>query len=534
LEEELAESLDLASAVPLEEELEEPLEKKTEVSLEEELEEPLEKKTEVPLEAELEDSLEKKTEASLEDEDELDLSLKALLEETTEETFEVMPDEFSEDTSGLYMEAAPEIATEAEPNVFSDGLPEGFLEDEVDEPADLEPLGQSGVSSASSVDVVPDSSADVATDHPVDVAPDSSEDVVRDSSVDVVPDDLPDVATGVSSDRAPLSLVVESNINSQDSKTTISDKTKSYEPTLESEDADNATELVHATGGAISGLITGICAVLLPVLAAAAFAPDILQTLLMKVSVVSTQYRLIMLLLVITFTTSFFLWVSKFVGTNENSAIPKLHVDTNSNFLSRLFDTGASPQRIVAGAMGPVFLGLGQGISISAGYGTFGLSVLLDGINKTFFMPFWFSHTILTMGCYLLAWLWGRVPLGLGTLAALLLIGPAISFGSVIVPQDLSLAENIAVFALGLFLFAFGIALAASAALGPDAFSSLSLAAERVNQWNFPLATLLWDITAITSGLILGGSVGIATAIGLLAVPLLLHLLIPPLRHVLH
>jgi len=281
-------------------------------------------------------------------------------------------------------------------------------------------------------------------------------------------------------------------------------------------------------------LITGICTVLLPVLATLAFAPGILQTLQMKVSVVTTQYRLIMLLLVVTLTTSFFLWVSKFIGTNVNSAIPISNMNSNTGFFSRLFDINASPRRIVAGAMGPVLLGLGQGISIAAGYGTFGLSVLLEGIHKTLFVPFWFSHTIIAICCYLLAWFWGRVPLGLGTLATLLLIGPAISFGSVIVPEGLSLAENISVFALGLFLFALGIALAASAALGPDAFSSLSLAAERVNHWNFPLATLLWDITAITSGMILGGSVGIATAIGLLTVPLLLHLLIPPLRHLLH
>lgn len=202
-------------------------------------------------------------------------------------------------------------------------------------------------------------------------------------------------------------------------------------------------------------------------------------------------------------------------------------------FFTRLFDSGASKRRILAGALGPVLLGLGQGISISTGYGSFGYSVLLDGIGKTFLVPFWLSHTVVTVACYLLAWFWGRVPLGLGTLAALLLIGPAISFGSGIVPEGLSLASNVAVFAFGLLLVTFGIALAASAALGPDGFSSLSLAAERVNHWAFAAATLLWELTAIAAGFILGGSVGIATAVGLLIVPLLLHLFIPPLRRVL-
>jgi len=123
--------------------------------------------------------------------------------------------------------------------------------------------------------------------------------------------------------------------------------------------------------------------------------------------------------------------------------------------------------------------------------------------------------------------------LGLGTLTALLLIGPAISIGVDIIPAGLSFGENLSVFGAGLFLFAFGMALAAAAALGPDGITSLSLAAERVNHWAIPLATLLWDITAIAAGFILGGSVGIATAVGLLAVPILLHLFIPPLRRVL-
>jgi len=107
------------------------------------------------------------------------------------------------------------------------------------------------------------------------------------------------------------------------------------------------------------------------------------------------------------------------------------------------------------------------------------------------------------------------------------------SFGAGIVPDGLSFSANIGVFALGLFLFAFGMALAASAALGPDGMTSLSLAAERVNRWTVPLATLLWDITAIAAGIIMGGSTGVATAIGLLGVPFLLQLFIPPLRRAL-
>lgn len=184
----------------------------------------------------------------------------------------------------------------------------------------------------------------------------------------------------------------------------------------------------------------------------------------------------------------------------------------------------------MAGFFGPILLGLGQGISVSAGFGSFGFSVLLDGLYASFHTPFWFSQLVLTLCLFLLAWQWARIPLGLGSIPTLLLIGPAISLGATLTPQDFLFVGNLAAFITGLLFFSLGISLAAAAALGPDGVTALSLAAEKRIQWSVPRSTFMWNGMAITIGTGLGGNLGIASLAGLVCVPVLIHWMLPHLR----
>lgn len=188
---------------------------------------------------------------------------------------------------------------------------------------------------------------------------------------------------------------------------------------------------------------------------------------------------------------------------------------------------------MLAGFLGPVLLGFGLGISVSAGFGSFGFSVLLDGLYYTLSIPLWLSQIILTVTFYFIAWQWARVPLGIGSLPALLLIGPAISVGASLTPTDFQFMGNLAAFVTGLLIFAFGISLSGAAALGPDGVTALSLAAEKRQGWPVPNATFLWDLLAILIGYLLGGNLGIATFAGLLGVPVLIHWMLPRLRRLL-
>jgi uncharacterized membrane protein YczE len=207
--------------------------------------------------------------------------------------------------------------------------------------------------------------------------------------------------------------------------------------------------------------------------------------------------------------------------SNEESSVPSL---------GNVFAFSASPRRIVAGCVGPLLLGFGSGISVSAGFGTFGITVLLDGIYQAYAIPFWVSQLLLTLGCYLVAWKWAKIPLGMGTLPALILIGPAISLGAVIAPENLSFLGNLAAFFFGTLVFAFGISLIAAAALGPDGKTALSLATEKKYGWSISRSTFFYNASSILIGATLGGYFGVATLLNLIAVPILLHYFIPQLR----
>ena len=197
---------------------------------------------------------------------------------------------------------------------------------------------------------------------------------------------------------------------------------------------------------------------------------------------------------------------------------------------SDVFVLRASRSRMIAGVTGPVLLGIGSGISISAGFGSFGFSVLLDGLHRVVDAPLWFSQVVMTMLFFWIAWRYARIPLGMGTLPALLLVGPAISLGAMVTPEALPLAAHVAAFLVGLFMFALGVSLSAAAALGPDGVTALSLAAEKRWHWPVPRANFIWNLSAIAVGLLLGGNAGPATMVGLFATPVLIQYLLPRLR----
>lgn len=218
-------------------------------------------------------------------------------------------------------------------------------------------------------------------------------------------------------------------------------------------------------------------------------------------------------------------------GLFDRSPISTLQSDFSTSIgLDKVFCFRASPSRMIAGLLGPLLLGVGSGISVSAGFGPLGFSVLLDGLHESIGAPLWLSQLLLTVLFFFIAWKWAKIPLGMGTLPALLLIGPAISLGATLTPVSLSLVGHTLAFASGLILFALGISLAAAAKLGPDGVTALSLAAEKRHGFAIAKANFLWNGLAICIGITLGGHYGAATAIGLFAVPLLIQLFLPWLR----
>lgn len=85
---------------------------------------------------------------------------------------------------------------------------------------------------------------------------------------------------------------------------------------------------------------------------------------------------------------------ARLIGMNRtlhNKALPNKAIQNGAIQLQ------ASPRRMLAGFSGPVLLGLGSGMSIQAGFGSFGFSVLLDGLQLTSGLPLWSSQIAFTL-----------------------------------------------------------------------------------------------------------------------------------------
>ena len=296
--------------------------------------------------------------------------------------------------------------------------------------------------------------------------------------------------------------------------------------------ASTESESVGPINGLISSVITGVSGLLLFVLTVSVFAPGLVQQLHTLLPIGSWSYRLIMLALLLTLTTSIFLMISKVIKIKSGIGLAVTKSVVEASLFSGLLKMNASPGRIFTGVVAPILIGLGLGVATSAGYGSLGFALLLESLIQTLLVPLWLILPVVTIIFCFLAWLWGRVPIGLGTLVTSLLIGPSVGVGADFAPVDPSFADNIVAVLLGLILFSGGISLAAASVLGPDGLTALSLAAERIHQWPISLSIVLWDLTAIAAGVILGGSIGIATVIGLIAVPLLIRLFLPAFRRV--
>jgi len=278
---------------------------------------------------------------------------------------------------------------------------------------------------------------------------------------------------------------------------------------------------------AATGYMAGLLSLFSIALLCAAFAPKSLEIVNSWSISNSMMYTTIWALIVVAFgVVSFQLINHSFTPSNFSTVSGSARTARSGGFVV----LRASHRRIVGGCAGPLMHGIGAGISTSAGFGSFGAIVMIDGIHDTYQLPLWLSQWMVASSCFLIAWCWARIPLGVGTLPVLLLIGPALSFGATIAPQELGFIGNLIAFIVGTMVFSFGVALTAAAALGPDGQTALSLAAERANNWKIPHSSLFFAVITICIGIVLGGNFGVASIVNLMLVPVLLHYFIPPLR----
>ncbi|MBX2837074.1 MAG: hypothetical protein KTR35_09490 [Gammaproteobacteria bacterium] len=280
---------------------------------------------------------------------------------------------------------------------------------------------------------------------------------------------------------------------------------------------------------ALFAFLSGTLAIGIALLILLTAMPSISFSLQQWSSTHSVEFKSIIAILLVILTVLSFQLITRVATPLENEQVS--HRPTAStSILGDLLNFRVSRRRMIAGCLGPLLLGCGTGFSASAGFGAFGVTVMLDGLYQTYNIPFWVSQLTLSTIFYMFAWKWAGIPLGLGTIPAMLFIGPSISMAATLAPQDLSFIGNSAAFLFGTLVLAIGIALMAAAALGPDARTAMLLAAEKKHRWPIPRSNFFFNLSPILIGIALSGNFGVATILNLILVPPLLARLVPPLR----
>ena len=165
--------------------------------------------------------------------------------------------------------------------------------------------------------------------------------------------------------------------------------------------------------------------------------------------------------------------------------------------------------RLVAGLY---LVGLGLAMMIHTGLGVPPWDVLTQGLQHQTGLSFGIAATIIS-AIVLLLWIPIKQKPGLGTLINAISIGPFADLSKPLMPELDGLFLNIVWLCLGLASVALGSGLYISANLGGGPRDGLMVGLTRVSGWPFWIVRSLGEGTVLLTGWLLGGTVGIGTAL---------------------
>ena len=170
----------------------------------------------------------------------------------------------------------------------------------------------------------------------------------------------------------------------------------------------------------------------------------------------------------------------------------------------------ASPRRLASLLFGLFAFGAGEAMLVASELGNSPWTVFAEGLEKQTPLSVG-AATIVTSFVLLLLWIPLRQRPGLGTILNAVVVGLSIDATLLLLPDDAALVPRIAEVVVGIGLVALGSAFYLGAALGPGPRDGLMTGLHRLTGRPIALLRTGIELTALTIGVILGGTFGPGT-----------------------
>src|SRR5215208_3534440 len=176
-----------------------------------------------------------------------------------------------------------------------------------------------------------------------------------------------------------------------------------------------------------------------------------------------------------------------------------------------------SPARFARLMFGLTVFGIGEGLLVGSDLGNSPWTVFAEGLGDQTGLSVG-TATIVTSAVILLLWIPLRQAPGLGTVMNAIVIGLVIDPTLWLLSDDMPLGARTALIPIGIGLVGLGSGLYLTSRLGPGPRDGLMTGLHRITGLSLRVVRSGIEITAVTVGFFLGGTVGVGTVAFALAI----------------
>jgi uncharacterized protein len=176
-----------------------------------------------------------------------------------------------------------------------------------------------------------------------------------------------------------------------------------------------------------------------------------------------------------------------------------------------------SPVRLARLMFGLTVFGIGEGLLVGSELGNSPWTVFAEGLGDQTGLTVG-TATVVTSAAIILLWIPLRQAPGLGTVMNAIVIGLVIDPTLWLLPDDMPIGVRVALIPIGIGLVGLGSGYYLTSRLGPGPRDGLMTGLHRVTGLSLRVVRSGIEITAVTVGFFLGGTVGIGTVAFALAI----------------